>query len=59
MEENRILEILLLLELDKIILLDLNMLRKDGREVLEDLKSDDELKSVPVTVMPILSNQLS
>jgi chemotaxis family two-component system response regulator Rcp1 len=36
-----------------LILLDLNMPRKDGREVLEDIKSDDDLKSIPVVVMTI------
>ncbi len=36
-----------------IILLDLNMPRKDGREVLEEIKSDSELKSIPVVVMTI------
>ncbi|MCC7245108.1 MAG: response regulator [Saprospiraceae bacterium] len=33
-----------------LILLDLNMPRMDGREALKILKSDDELKSIPVTV---------
>jgi len=36
-----------------LILLDLNMPRKDGREVLEEVKSDDDLKSIPVVVMTI------
>ncbi len=36
-----------------LILLDLNMPRKDGREVLEDIKSDKELKTIPVIVMTI------
>jgi len=36
-----------------LILLDLNMPRKDGREVLEDIKSDDKLKTIPVIVMTI------
>ncbi len=34
-----------------IILLDLNLPRKDGREVLEEIKSDPELKMIPVIVM--------
>lgn len=34
-----------------LILLDLNMPRKDGREVLADLKADDELKRIPVVVL--------
>lgn len=34
-----------------IILLDLNLPRKDGREVLADIKSDPSLKSIPVVVI--------
>lgn len=34
-----------------IILLDLNLPRKDGREVLAELKNDEELKKIPVIVM--------
>ena len=34
-----------------VILLDLNLPRKDGREVLEEIKSDPELKMIPVIVM--------
>ncbi len=34
-----------------LILLDLNMPRKDGREVLSDIKNDDELKYIPVIVL--------
>jgi CheY-like chemotaxis protein len=34
-----------------IILLDLNLPRKDGREVLEEIKSDDNLKRIPVVVL--------
>ena len=34
-----------------IILLDLNLPRKDGREVLADLKSDPELRRIPVVVV--------
>ncbi len=36
-----------------LILLDLNMPRKDGREVLEEVKDDDDLKSIPIIVMTI------
>lgn len=36
-----------------LILLDLNMPIKDGREVLEEIKSDDKLKTIPVIVMTI------
>ncbi len=34
-----------------IILLDLNLPRKDGREVLEEIKQDDALKRIPVVVL--------
>lgn len=34
-----------------LILLDLNLPRKDGREVLADLKQDPELRSIPVVVL--------
>jgi len=34
-----------------IILLDLNLPRKDGREVLEEIKSDSVLKRIPVVVL--------
>lgn len=34
-----------------IILLDLNLPRKDGREVLADIKTDDDLKMIPVIVL--------
>jgi CheY-like chemotaxis protein len=34
-----------------LILLDLNLPRKDGREVLKDIKADPELRSIPVVVL--------
>jgi chemotaxis family two-component system response regulator Rcp1 len=34
-----------------IILLDLNMPRKDGRETLKEIKSDPRLRSIPVVVL--------
>jgi CheY-like chemotaxis protein len=34
-----------------LILLDLNMPRKDGRTVLKELKNDPELRSIPVVVL--------
>lgn len=34
-----------------IVLLDLNLPRKDGREVLADIKSDPDLKTIPVVVL--------
>ncbi len=36
-----------------LILLDLNLPRKDGREVLEEVKSDPDLKIIPVVVLTI------
>ena len=34
-----------------IILLDLNLPKKDGREVLEEIKSDESLRIIPVVVL--------
>ncbi|WP_242929218.1 response regulator [Pontibacter vulgaris] len=34
-----------------LILLDLNMPKKDGREALKEIKSDDHLKLIPVVVL--------
>jgi two-component system, chemotaxis family, response regulator Rcp1 len=34
-----------------IVLLDLNLPRKDGREVLQDIKSDESLRRIPVVVL--------
>jgi len=34
-----------------IILLDLNLPKKDGREVLQDIKADEMLKRIPVVVL--------
>src|SRR5687768_13841037 len=35
----------------EIILLDLNLPRKDGREVLQEIKADDSLRRIPVVVL--------
>jgi chemotaxis family two-component system response regulator Rcp1 len=35
----------------EMILLDLNLPRKDGREVLEEVKADDALKRIPVVIL--------
>jgi CheY-like chemotaxis protein len=34
-----------------LILLDLNLPRKDGRQVLSEIKADDRLRSIPVVVL--------
>jgi CheY-like chemotaxis protein len=39
-----------------LILLDLNLPRKDGREVLAELKADPELKIIPVVVLTTSSS---
>lgn len=36
-----------------LILLDLNLPRKDGREVLAEIKTDDDLKRIPVVVLTV------
>lgn len=40
-----------------LILLDLNMPRKDGREVLADIKADPTLRHIPVVVLTTSRNQ--
>ena len=34
-----------------LIMLDLNLPRKDGREVLAEIKADDQLKTIPIVVL--------
>lgn len=34
-----------------IILLDLNLPKKDGREVLQEVKNDDNLKEIPIVIL--------
>jgi CheY-like chemotaxis protein len=34
-----------------LVLLDLNLPKKDGLEVLEEIKGDDELRSIPVVIL--------
>jgi len=39
-----------------LILLDLNMPRKNGLEVLSEIKADDELKKIPVIILTVSKN---
>lgn len=39
-----------------LILLDLNLPKKDGREVLEEIKKDSKLKSIPVIILSTSKN---
>lgn len=36
-----------------LVILDLNLPKKDGREVLSEIKADDELKHIPIVIMTI------
>lgn len=38
------------------ILLDLNLPRKDGREVLEEIKKDEKLRRIPVVILSTSTN---
>jgi two-component system, chemotaxis family, response regulator Rcp1 len=40
-----------------LVLLDLNLPRKDGREVLADLKQDEDLKRIPVVILTVSSDE--
>jgi len=37
----------------ELILLDLNLPKKDGREVLKEIKDDDDLKRIPIAILTI------
>jgi CheY-like chemotaxis protein len=43
--------------LPKFILLDLNMPKKDGREVLREIKQHPELKKIPVVIFSTTNNE--
>jgi two-component system, chemotaxis family, response regulator Rcp1 len=43
--------------LPDIILLDLNLPRKDGRQVLREIKADETLKHIPVVVLTTSKNE--
>src|ERR1043165_1322301 len=45
------------LPLPKFILLDLNMPKKDGREVLREIKQHPELKKIPVVIFSTTNNE--
>jgi len=40
-----------------LILLDLNLPRKDGRQVLKELKADESLKRIPVVILTTSKNE--
>ncbi|MBS3788588.1 response regulator [Candidatus Bipolaricaulota bacterium] len=40
-----------------LVLLDLNLPKKDGRQVLTEIKSDDDLKRIPVVVLTISEDE--
>ncbi|MEN6351162.1 MAG: response regulator [Syntrophomonas sp.] len=40
-----------------LILLDLNLPKKDGREVLAEIKNDDDLKRIPVAVLTMSKDE--
>ena len=40
-----------------LILLDLNLPRKDGRQVLKEIKTDDSLRRIPVVVLTTSKNE--
>ena len=45
------------IDLPDLILLDLNLPKKSGLEVLKEIKEDDDLRRIPVVVLTISSNE--
>lgn len=43
--------------LPDLVLLDLNLPKKDGREVLREIKGDDDLKQIPVVILTTSKHQ--
>jgi chemotaxis family two-component system response regulator Rcp1 len=41
-----------------LILLDLNLPRKDGRELLKEIKEDEDLKMIPVIILSTSKNEM-
>jgi chemotaxis family two-component system response regulator Rcp1 len=41
-----------------LVLLDLNLPRKDGREVLADIKDDEDLKRIPVVILTVSNDEI-
>ena len=44
-------------KMPRFVLLDLNMPKKDGREVLKEIKQNDHLKNIPVIVFSTTNNE--
>ena len=40
-----------------VVLLDLNLPKKDGREVLSEIKSDNQLKNIPVVILTVSKDE--
>ncbi len=40
-----------------VVLLDLNLPKKDGREVLAEIKTDEDLRSIPVVILTVSSDE--
>jgi two-component system response regulator len=40
-----------------LVILDLNLPKKDGREVLQEIKMDEDLRSIPVVILTLSSSE--